>query len=125
MVGTPPFELGGLGEGEPAPWPEDFKDFNTHNVSFWELGPLPVGSVLTFTIEPTESSDSGEPAVVACVVHFSGKGRLWDLGVLQVPCVRSGLGQAVGREYLFKKEEVFAIYAENFTSAPWNQAIMW
>lgn len=93
--GTPPFELGGLGEGDPTPWPEDFKDFNTHNVAFWELGPLPVGSVLTFTIEPTESSDSGEPAVVAVLCTSAER----DDSGIWVSCKFLGSDQDWGKQW--------------------------
>ena len=32
--GTPPPDFAGLEEIEPEPWPTEFTDYNTHNVSF-------------------------------------------------------------------------------------------
>ena len=54
-----------LEAGEPTPWPTEFKDFSTYRVSFWSLGPIPIGAVLTFTVEPEDEADSGAPAIVA------------------------------------------------------------
>ena len=54
-----------LGEGEPTPWPTEFKDFSTYRVSFWALGPIPIGAVLTFTVDPEDGTESEAPAIVA------------------------------------------------------------
>ena len=95
-----------LEAGDPVPWPTEFKDFDTHNVGFWELEPLPVGSVLTFTVDsdldPSQfrgCSDCGVGIIV-------GKGRVWHLDHLPFFGFRQGLGKKMGSEDFLPEQEI-------------------
>ena len=50
-------------------WPPEHASFDSHRVSFWELGPIPVGSVITFLQDPEE--EGLIPAIIAVVVTGS------------------------------------------------------
>ena len=78
--GTPPPDFAGLEEIEPEPRPTEFTDYDTHNVSFWQLEDIPIGSVLTFTVLGGGSIPlSEEPAVVAvlCVSASRDDSGIW------------------------------------------------
>ena len=61
-------------EEEPSPsgagarprYPQEFASFHTSEPRIWELGPPPIGSVLTLTLQPVE--DGNQPAIVALLV---------------------------------------------------------
>ena len=62
----PEFEKAILGpEGQEA-WPGEPTTFDSNRVSFWNFGPIPAGSVLTFLEAPEKESD--QPAIIAVFV---------------------------------------------------------
>ena len=56
-------ELPALGAEGEEDWPPEHTSFDSNRVTFWELGPIPPGSVLTF-VEESEEEDQ-EPAIIA------------------------------------------------------------
>ena len=63
------FELPALGAEGEEEWPPEHTSFDSNRVTFWELGPIPPGSVLTF-VEDSEEEDQ-EPAIIAVAVTGS------------------------------------------------------
>lgn len=58
-----------LEEAGEEEWPPEHSSFVSNRVSFWELGPIPVGSVITFLQDPEEEGPI--PAIIAVVVTGS------------------------------------------------------
>ena len=84
-----------LETGEPVPWPTEFKDFDTHNVGFWELEPLPVGSVLTFTVDSDLDPANSEAGVIAVLVLSSER----DESGIWITCRFLGSDKDWGRKW--------------------------
>lgn len=67
-----------LEEAGEEEWPPEHSSFVSNRVSFWELGPIPVGSVITFLQDPEEEGPI--PAIIAVVVTGSESQALKSLG---------------------------------------------
>ena len=61
----------GLESPEIREFPAEATEFSTFNVSFWELGSIPIGAVLTFKV-PGVEEDESSPNLVAVLVQTSG-----------------------------------------------------
>ena len=87
-VGLPEEEplLGGLGEGLDQPslkdYPGDFKQFTTTTPEFQELGPMPLGSVITMTWSDDAHRTPGLVALMVTGCDFEESGVWLDVKLL-------------------------------------------